>query len=283
MKDRQTTQSEYPHTSTSDAPRTHATEEHLGEDLLWDLADGGLTPEEASVYRAHLDRCPDCMREYEKRKAQLKATGACVPPSDGRAVEAALSRITRETRAPRSKFPAYLRAMGGIAAALLLIVGLFRVVPLLNRMTPPEGHPQTPHTNETDLYGGGLLPPATVPGHAEATLPDSSDEPIQSGVGFAGDARADVSAPQDTGEEAEDEALLCITVSAVASETVSEVLNEAFGADALSTASDGTVTLICTDTVTAEAVSAALTKANISYSSPKATDTPARIRITFTP
>lgn len=128
---------------------------HLTTEQLSASLDGQLSEREARLVEAHLADCSACQREL----AELRQTVALL-----QAIPAAIPR--RSFRVPQSQAPGqvappprwvqagWLRALGGVAAALMVVV--FAVDAVL----PTARFGQTADTTEAAKAGGSQITPA---------------------------------------------------------------------------------------------------------------------------
>lgn len=85
--------------------------------------DGYLTDEEKEIFKQHLDECPCCKREYDNFKIMIDSINEIeeIPLPKDFSME--LGKKLREEASPKRKFfSSRVKVLGGIAAALLIVV-----------------------------------------------------------------------------------------------------------------------------------------------------------------
>lgn len=94
-------------------------------DLISARLDGELTVQEEAQLTAHLQECPACRAIAEDLKqlhAKLVAVGEVKAPAE--LSQTVMAQITKEKNQKRRRF---IRQLGGLAACLMLCVGILRV------------------------------------------------------------------------------------------------------------------------------------------------------------
>ena len=155
------------------------------EQLIFPYLDGELTCGEAEAVRAHLSACADCGRKYEimlQMSAALRHIDEIVIPAPAGFKDALMQRINNEAKpvAP-IKRGAWLgrnwkQATAGIAAALLLIVG----VASMNTDVGVQIAVNPPSVIQPDNSSPGVTPPAN--NTPATTTPIQTPDPSGTGT-----------------------------------------------------------------------------------------------------
>lgn len=106
--------------------------------------DGYLTDEEKELFKQHLDECPCCKSEYDNLKIMIDSVNEIeeIPLPKDFSVE--LAKKLREEASPKRKFiSSRVKVLGGIAAALLIVVTSASLLnnSFLNRFSASEMAP----------------------------------------------------------------------------------------------------------------------------------------------
>ncbi|HEY3117458.1 MAG TPA: zf-HC2 domain-containing protein, partial [Chloroflexota bacterium] len=110
--------------------------DHLTTEQLSASLDGQLSENERSIVEEHLASCPECLRELDELRQTvtlLRALPAAVPPRSIRIYES--GEVPRRASQPWA-LPTWLRAMGGAAAAFMVVLWAADAMPRAAQLSP---------------------------------------------------------------------------------------------------------------------------------------------------